>query len=185
MIHLKRLATSIFRWVFGKKVNCISVIRAEDWTSPLKLAVDCFVEIESLDPYALAKMKMLTVFNGPFTESDLASSTRSPWVGAHWLGNLRVFKACDALVNKRLLELYTEEREGGFMSALHEQTPLFILRNELVRRVGNRKWLQSIHRLVIRELPQKIAEKRSRNEKEYTWLRPFSAWSAWLEQPVA
>ena len=156
---------------------------------------ECLVEIESLDPHELAIMKMSTVFGGPFTVSDIASSTRSPWAGAHWLDNLRVFKACDALVKKGLLELYTDERKDGFMSALHEQTPLFILRNELVRRVGSRMLLQSqkiavkraalMQRLLIRELTQKIAEKRRRDEEGQTWLRPFSAWSGWLMQPEA
>jgi len=148
----------------------LETIALAEWTHTAMVG-DVLCEIESLDPQESAIIKMATVFAGTFSIADLAASSKSPWAGAFYLDNLRLYKACFALEARGMLELAQDTKARNMM----DETPMFILRNELVRRVAGTMLLEQqkmavkraalMQRMLAKELPARLQEKHRRDKE--------------------
>jgi hypothetical protein len=154
-------------------ITPLDEIHVAEW-SYTAMVGDCLCEIESLDPQESAIIKMATVFTGPFSIADLASSSKSPWAGAFFLDSLRLFRACLSLVSRNMLDKHEGDRKE-LLFDVHKETPLFVLTNEIVRRVGSTMLLEAqkmavkraalMQRRLYIDLPSKMAEKRRRDKE--------------------
>lgn len=134
--------------------------------------------LESLDPLEAAVVKMGTVFSGPFTLPDLASSSCSRWAGATHFDYLRLFRAIQNLVKREIIEFEDKSaRTGG--QADWDNT-FYVMRNVLIRKVGASMVLEAqkkavkrqalIDRVLSRDLPARMEEVWSkRREPHIPW----------------
>jgi len=129
--------------------------------------------LESLDPLEAAVVKMGTVFSGPFTLPDLASSSCSRWAGATHFDYLRLFRAIQNLVKREIIE-FDKGTEGISMHTV------YVMRNVLIRKVGASMVLEAqkkavkrqalIDRVLSRDLPARMEEVwTKRREPHIPW----------------
>jgi hypothetical protein len=154
----------------------LDTIAIADWTHT-SMVGDVLCQIEALDPQEQSIIKMATVFQGSFSVADLAASSKSPWAGAFYLDNLRLYKACNVLTEQNLLReekgSVIDSKVGSFQA--HEDTPMFILDNVLVRRVAGTMLLEQqkmavkraalMQRMLQKELPARLQEKHRRDKE--------------------
>jgi len=124
--------------------------------------------LESLDPLQAAVLKMSTVFTGPFTLPDLASSSCSRWAGAVNFDHLRLFRAVQDLVRRGILEFGADTLETAAEEAAGRAQQRFEMRNVLIRKVGGSMLLEAqkkvvkrqalIDRALARDLPARLEE---------------------------
>merc|ERR1712113_1037048 len=105
--------------------------------------------LESLDPLEAMVLKMSTVFTGPFTLPDLASSSCSRWAGATHFDYLRLYKALQDLVKRQIIEKAQCNRSATDVTAPKLQT--FEVKNVLIRKVGGHMLLEAQKKVVKRQ----------------------------------
>ncbi|CAK0817047.1 unnamed protein product [Prorocentrum cordatum] len=111
---------------------------------------------------------MSTVFTGPFTLPDLASSSCSRWAGAVNFDHLRLFRAVQDLVRRGILEFGADTLETAAEEAAGRAQQRFEMRNVLIRKVGGSMLLEAqkkvvkrqalIDRALARDLPARLEE---------------------------
>lgn len=127
--------------------------------------------LESLDPLEAAVVKMSTVFTGQFTLPDLASIACSRWAGATYFDQLRLYRAMQHLVDRKIIEVQYDD--DSCASA-------YTLRNVLIRKVGGLMLLEAqkkamkrqalIDRVLARDLPERMEKVMAkRNEPHIPW----------------
>mmetsp|Transcript_103034 Transcript_103034/g.204506 ORF Transcript_103034/g.204506 Transcript_103034/m.204506 type:complete len:1108 (-) Transcript_103034:330-3653(-) len=132
--------------------------------------------LESLDPLESAVLKMSTVFQGSFTLPDLASSSCSRWAGATHFDYLRLFRAVQELVDRRIIQAV----QTGSGQPCTAQLQAYEMRNMLIRKVGGAMVLEAqkkrvkrqalIDRALLRDLPARMEQLRVRR------LEPHIPW---------
>lgn len=124
--------------------------------------------LESLDPLQAAVLKMSTVFTGPFTLPDLASSSCSRWAGAVNFDHLRLFRAVQDLVRRGIIEFGADTLDTAAEEAAGRAQQRFEMRNVLIRKVGGSMLLEAqkkvvkrqalIDRALARDLPARLED---------------------------
>jgi len=132
--------------------------------------------LESLDPLESAVVKMSTVFQGPFTIQDLASSSCSRWAGATYFDCLRLFRAVQELVDRRIIETV----QTGNGQPCTDRLQAYEMQNLLIRKVGGAMVLEAqkkrvkrqalIDRALFRDLPARMEQLYARK------LEPHIPW---------
>jgi len=136
--------------------------------------------LESLDPLQAAVLKMSTVFTGPFTLPDLASSSCSRWAGAVNFDHLRLFRAVQDLVRRGIIEFGADALEAAAEEGAGRAQQRFEMRNVLIRKVGGSMLLEAqkkvvkrqalIDRALQRDLPARLEELQTKK------LEPHIPW---------
>merc|ERR1712113_387055 len=125
--------------------------------------------LESLDPLEAMVLKMSTVFTGPFTLPDLASSSCSRWAGSTHFDYLRLFRAIQELVKREIIEIARNHRSATeTTTAATGALQNYEMRNVLIRKVGGSMVLEAqkkvvkrqalIDRALSRDLPARMEE---------------------------
>jgi len=124
--------------------------------------------LESLDPLEAMVLKMSTVFTGPFTLPDLASSSCSRWAGSTHFDYLRLFRAIQELVKRDIIEIARGNRSATELTATAAALQNYEMRNVLIRKVGGSMVLEAqkkvvkrqalIDRALSRDLPARMEE---------------------------
>merc|ERR1712048_1349417 len=125
-------------------------------------------------------MGMSTVFAGPFTLPDLASSSCSRWAGATHFDYLRLFRAIQDLVKRGIIELAKGTRSASEATLSNSQLQTFEMQNVLIRKVGGSMVLEAqkkvvkrqalIDRALLRKLPARMEEVNAKR------LEPHIPW---------
>jgi class 3 adenylate cyclase len=167
-------------------------VSVSDWSHTAMVGrVVC--QLEALAPQEAAIVKMASVFQGPFSVLDIAASLKSPYLQAQRFDNYRMYRTCARLVQLGILSAIPQDTSSEVpindLSRFPQDTdrkfldhmrsiPMFILDDLLIRKVAGGMVLHQqalkikrqalMHRVIFRDVPDRLAAHRARMETLHT-----------------
>lgn len=148
--------------------------------------------LESLDPLEAAVLKMSTVFSGAFTLPDLASSSCSHWSGATHFDYLRLYRAMQDLLNRKIIEQVKERKlsddspkKDGAGSPGENNLQMFEMRNVLIRKVGSSMLLEAQKKVIKRQaLMDRVLSRDLPSRMEIVYAKRLEPHIPWYYENV-
>jgi class 3 adenylate cyclase len=184
LVSRKYISRSVHGFVSVNVSDLRSLVNVSEWNHTAMVGrVIC--QLEALPPQEAAIVKMASIFQAPFTVLDLAASLKSPYLNAQRFDNYRMYRTCARLVKMGILSeipehdmsRFPKETDEKFLESVHN-IPMFFLENLLIRKVAFGMVLHQqalkikrqalMHRVIYRDVPERIKQQRERVENLYT-----------------